>query len=110
MPEVRRELDALTTNGEAQKSKADPKNAQPSDRGAGLEPVMTNFMKRAADAVVDKLLELMQRDRAAQEAKPKSAESPLIVIPIPKWRTYFALAFITVFFLGLVCRAVGCRQ
>ena len=67
---------------------------------------MTNFMKRAADAVVDKLLELMQRDRAAQEAKPKSAESPLIVIPIPKWRTYFALAFITVFFLGLVCRAV----
>ena len=45
---------------------------------------MTNFMKRAADAVVDKLL----------------------VIPIPKWRTYFALAFITVFFLGLVCRAV----
>lgn len=34
-PEVRRELDALTTNGEAQKSKADPKNAQPSDRGAG---------------------------------------------------------------------------
>ena len=45
---------------------------------------MTNFMKRAADAVVDKLLELMQRDRAAQEAKPKSAESPLIVIPIPK--------------------------
>ena len=28
---------------------------------------MTNFMKRAADAVVDKLLELMQRDRAAQE-------------------------------------------
>ena len=48
----------------------------------------------------------MQRDRAAQEAKPKSAESPLIVIPIPKWRTYFALAFITVFFLGLVCRAV----
>ena len=35
LPEVRRELDALTTNGEAQKSKADPKNAQPSERGAG---------------------------------------------------------------------------
>ena len=47
---------------------------------------MTNFMKRAADAVVDKLLELMQRDRAAQEAKPKSAESPLIVIPISRTR------------------------
>ena len=55
---------------------------------------MTNFMKRAADAVVDKLLELMQRDRAAQEAKPKSAESPLIVIPIPKWRTYLSLIHI----------------
>ena len=35
LPEVRRELDALTTNGDAQKSKADPKNAQPSVRGAG---------------------------------------------------------------------------
>lgn len=35
LPEVRRELDALTTNGDVQKSKADPKNAQPSVRGAG---------------------------------------------------------------------------
>ena len=35
LPEVRRELDALTTNGDAQKSKADPKNAQPSVCGAG---------------------------------------------------------------------------
>ena len=34
-PDGRRELDALTTNGDAQKSKADPKNAQPSVRGAG---------------------------------------------------------------------------
>ena len=33
LPEVRRELDALTTNGDAQKSNADQKNAQPSVRG-----------------------------------------------------------------------------
>ena len=66
---------------------------------------MTNFMKRAADAVVDKLLELMQRDRAAQEAKPKSAESPLIVIPIPRWRTYVLFLGITVAFFGLAGRA-----
>ena len=68
---------------------------------------MTNFMKRAADAVVDKLLELMQRDRAAQEAKPKSAESPLIVIPIPKWRTY--LPSLRSFFSDSFVVRFGCR-
>ena len=70
---------------------------------------MTNFMKRAADAVVDKLLELMQRDRAAQEAKPKSAESPSSfrfrngarTLHLPSLRSFFSDSFVVRF---------GCRQ
>lgn len=71
---------------------------------------MTNFMKRAADAVVDKLLELMQRDRAAQEAKPKSAEvrsssfrfrNGARTLHLPSLRSFFSDSFVVRF---------GCRQ
>ena len=50
-------------------------------------------------------LALVRSDRAAREAAPRSAESPLIVIPIPPWRTYFAFCAITLCFFALIGRA-----
>ena len=67
---------------------------------------MTNFMKRAADAVVDKLLELMQRDRAAQEAKPKAPKVRSSSFRFRNGARTLHLPLLRSFFLGLVCRAV----
>ncbi len=55
--------------------------------------------------VWSRVLALVRSDRAAREAAPRSAESPLIVIPIPPWRTYFAFCAITLCFFALIGRA-----
>ena len=47
-----------------------------------------DLISAAGQSVWNFLKTVIQRDRAAREAQPQSAESPLIVIPIPRWRTY----------------------
>ena len=55
--------------------------------------------------VSGKAIDLLKRDRAARKAQPADSASPLIVIPIPKWRTYAAFLGIVLLFLLLVARA-----
>lgn len=48
---------------------------------------------------------VVRRDRTAREVPPESPASPLIVIPIPRWRTYLIFGLITSAFLLLGVRA-----
>lgn len=64
-----------------------------------------DLISAAGQSVWNFLKTVIQRDRAAREAQPQSAESPLIVIPIPRWRTYVLFLGITVAFFGLAGRA-----
>lgn len=48
---------------------------------------------------------LLSRDRERRAAKPKDESSPLIVVRIPPWRTYFAFGMIVLGFLILAARA-----
>lgn len=49
--------------------------------------------------------EILRRDASARKAEPVHTASPLIVIPIPRWRTYFALGAIVFLFGVLAARA-----
>lgn len=48
---------------------------------------------------------LLSRDRERRAAKPKDESSPLIVVRIPPWRTYFAFGMIVLGFFILAARA-----
>ncbi len=47
----------------------------------------------------------IMRDRQAKKAEPEREADPLIIIPIPKYRTYVAFGLIVLMFVILACRA-----
>ena len=87
-------------------------------------------MRRFVDAVMERLQDMLERlgehvlgalthvagwvvewvqkklaaDREARRPQPINRASPLLLIPIPKWRTQFAFFLIVVAFLGLAVR------
>jgi cell division protein FtsI (penicillin-binding protein 3) len=63
--------------------------------------MIDDFLKRAAGKVVGAI----KADREAKKASPESESDPLIIIPIPKWRTYAAMGAVVVCFIILVGRA-----
>lgn len=70
---------------------------------------MIDSVKKAAldlcHAVKDKLFEILKKDRTARKAEPANSESPLILIKIPKWRSYFFILMIDLAFIGLIAKA-----
>ncbi|MBS5490800.1 MAG: penicillin-binding protein 2 [Sutterella wadsworthensis] len=55
--------------------------------------------------VWEKIVGAIMRDRQAKKAAPEREADPLIIIPIPKNRTYFAFFLIVLMFVVLACRA-----
>lgn len=70
---------------------------------------MIDSVKKAAldlcHAVKDKLFEILKKDRTARKAEPANSESPLILIKIPKWRSYFFILMIDLAFICLIAKA-----
>ena len=66
---------------------------------------MKAMLKQFWDRAAAKFWDFLRSDRTARAAQPESADSPLIVIPIPKRRTYVVFGLITASFIGLACRA-----
>ncbi|MDO5530841.1 penicillin-binding protein 2 [Sutterella sp.] len=64
-----------------------------------------DFVFSGVERAWDVVKAFAQRDSSAREAAPASAASPLIVIQIPRKRTYWAFGLITFFFLCLIGRA-----
>ena len=55
--------------------------------------------------VWEKIIGAIMRDRQAKKAEPEREADPLIIIPIPKYRTYVAFGLIVLMFVILACRA-----
>lgn len=55
--------------------------------------------------VWEEIVGAIMRDRQAKKAAPEREADPLIIIPIPKNRTYFAFFLIVLMFVVLACRA-----
>lgn len=55
--------------------------------------------------VWEEIVGAIMRDRQAKKAAPEREADPLIIIPIPKNRTYFAFFLIVLLFVVLACRA-----
>lgn len=55
--------------------------------------------------VWEEIVGAIMRDRQAKKATPEREADPLIIIPIPKNRTYFAFFLIVLMFVVLACRA-----
>ncbi len=66
---------------------------------------MRNPIGRMASALLRAIEDGIRRDRAARKAEPTHSSSPLIVIPIPRWRTYFTFFIIVTAFILLAFRA-----
>ena len=66
---------------------------------------MRNPIGRMASVLLRAIEDGIRRDRAARKAEPTHTASPLIVIPIPRWRTYFTLGVIVTAFILLAFRA-----
>ncbi len=72
---------------------------------AGREQGLFGILRAMARAVWRAGAAALRRDREARKAQPTDMANPLIVIPIPKWRTYFAFGAVVLLFLILACRA-----
>lgn len=62
-------------------------------------------IERLVLMVWEKIVGAIMRDRQAKKAAPEREADPLIIIPIPKNRTYFAFFLIVLMFVVLACRA-----
>ena len=62
-------------------------------------------IERLVLMVCEKIVGAIMRDRQAKKAAPEREADPLIIIPIPKNRTYFAFFLIVLMFVVLACRA-----
>ncbi len=49
---------------------------------------------------------VVAKDTQARQIEPADRESPLLIIPIPKWRTYFVFGAVFVFFAVLAGRSL----
>ena len=62
-------------------------------------------IERLVLMVWEKIVGAIMRDRQAKKAAPEREADPMIIIPIPKNRTYFAFFLIVLMFVVLACRA-----
>lgn len=62
-------------------------------------------IERLVLMVWEKIVGAIMRDRQAKKTAPEREADPLIIIPIPKNRTYFAFFLIVLMFVVLACRA-----
>lgn len=62
-------------------------------------------IERLVLMVWEKIVGAIMRDRQAKKAAPEREADPLIIIPIPKNRTYFTFFLIVLMFVVLACRA-----
>ncbi len=74
-----------------------------------MRNLFMRWLEERLMALWDLVLKLLERDRVARKAKPKREAEPLIVIPIPPWRSYFVLFLIVLGMIVLVGR-VGYLQ
>ena len=64
-----------------------------------------DVLERFLLMVWEKIIGAIMRDRQAKKAEPEREADPLIIIPIPKHRTYVAFGLIVLMFVILACRA-----
>ena len=65
---------------------------------------LLDWIERPVLAAWEWVAAFIARDREARKAAPEHAADPLIIIPIPKWRTYVAFALILFLFSLLAGR------
>lgn len=68
-----------------------------------MKPIL-DWIERPVLAAWEWLAAFIARDREARKAAPEHAADPLIIIPIPKWRTYWAFGLILLLFFVLAGR------
>ncbi len=65
---------------------------------------LLEWIERSVLAVWEKIADFLAKDREARKAAPEHAADPLIIIPIPKNRTYLAFFGILMLFFILAER------
>lgn len=65
---------------------------------------LLEWIERSVLAVWEKIADFLAKDREARKAAPEHAADPLIIIPIPKNRTYLAFFGILMLFFILAGR------